>query len=189
MRYLQRPLFWVSLAILGTVGAAVVYISVQQALRHEANDPQSAMAQDVARDLENNKKPSDLVNGYIDMATNMAPFIIIYDKYGKVVAGNGYLNNSIPQVPIGVLAATEGHKINAVTWQPDNKVRIASVSVQGGNNYYVLGGRSLFDVEAVIHSFTQWLVSLWILSLVLIYTLYKLINHKKAQNAQEPERN
>jgi hypothetical protein len=178
-----------SLAVLLTLTAGLLYVAVQQALRYEANNPQSSMAQDVARDLENNKKPSDLVNGYVDMATNMAPFIIIYDKYGKVVAGNGYLNNSIPQVPIGVLAATEGHKINAVTWQPDNKVRIASVSVQGGNNYYVLGGRSLFDVEAVTHSFTQWLVSLWILSLILIYTLYKLINHKKAQSAPEPEHN
>jgi hypothetical protein len=109
------------------------------------------------------------------MATNMAPFIIIYDKYGKVVAGNGYLNNSIPQVPIGVLAATEGHKINPVTWEPANKVRIASVSVQGGNNYYVLGGRSLFTVEAEIHSFTQWLFGIWAICLALIYASYRFM--------------
>lgn len=185
MGYLKRRLLWVSLAALLTLVVGVLYVAVQQSLRHGANDPQSSMAQDVARDLENNKNPSDLVNGYIDMATNMAPFIIIYDKYGKVVAGNGYLNNSIPQVPIGVLAATEGHKINPVTWQPENKVRIASVSVQGGNNYYVLGGRSLFVVEADIHSFTQWLLGLWAIGLALVYAAYKFTRRGSPKPAED----
>jgi hypothetical protein len=183
MRYLQKRVLWLGLALLVTLMTLVVYVAVQQSLRIGANEPQRSMAQDVARDLENHKQPQSLTNGYIDMRSNMAPFIIIYDKFGKVVAGNGYLDNSIPQVPIGTLAATKGHKINAVTWQPADKVRIASVSVEAGD-YYVLGGRSLSIVEKQIRSFTQWTLSFLAASLVVIYLGYRLAKPK----ARTPKR-
>jgi hypothetical protein len=107
----------------------------------------------------------------------MTPFVIIYDKYGSPIAGSGYLGGSIPQVPIGVLAATQGHKINKVTWEPAKKVRIASVSVEA-DNYYVLGGRSLSVVESNISSFSRWLVGVWVATMVAVFAVYSLFNKK-----------
>ena len=150
---------------------------MQQSWRQGANLPQDAMAHAVASDLLSGKKPSDVTQGYIDMSNNLAPFVIIYDQFGKVVSGNGYLDNSVPQVPIGVLAASKGGKTNKVTWQPNSTVRIASVSVQSGN-YYVLGGRSLKDVEHKIAMMGRIILAAWAASLVLMVLVYKLTHRR-----------
>lgn len=177
MRYLRNRLFWLTLAVLTTIGFAWTYLGARYALRLGANAPQDSIAQDVAQQIEDGKRPEDLVEGRVDMERSHAPFVIIYDQYGKVVKGNGYLDGSVPQVPIGVLSATKGHKINKVTWQPKDHVRIASVSVQADDNY-VLGGRSLWTVEQHIRSFTQWTVGLWVVAMILIFLIYKLFNRK-----------
>lgn len=174
MRYLNKTSIWIYLAVLLTFGALVLYTAVQQSWRQGANLPQDAMAQDIAQELDSGKKPTDLVTGYVDMSTNLAPFIIIYDQFGKVVIGNGYLDSTIPQVPVGVLAAAKGHGINSVTWQPKANVRIASVSVQAGD-YYVLGGRSLQAVENKIDSFGLLLVFTWLGSLFGLFLAHKVV--------------
>lgn len=178
MEFLKKRAFWVCLAVILTLQAGIIYISVRQSLRTAANQPQDAIASDIARDLGQGRNPADLTQGYVDMSRSMAPFIIIYDQYGKVVAGNGYLDNKIPQVPIGVLSAAKDHAINKVTWEPKDGVRIASVSLQGGN-YYVLGGRSLDDTERQIKSFGQWLAGIWVIALaLLIFMGYHSVRRK-----------
>jgi hypothetical protein len=116
----------------------------------------------------------------------MAPFIIIYDQYGEVVAGNGYLDNQIPKVPIGVLSATKNHQLNQVTWEPKSGVRIASVSRQEGN-YYVLGGRSLEDTEHYIKWFGQWVLGIWVITLILIVTAYSFVHRKVSRRPAGPQ--
>lgn len=170
MKIIHRKVFWLGIMVLLTLMFAALYIVIQQSLRYAADDPQSSMAQAVARRLEDGSIPQDLIKDRVDMATDADPFIIIYDQFGKVVAGNGYLDNHIPLVPIGVLVATKGHKINAITWQPQSKVRIASVSVEGGK-YYVLGGRSLYNTETKIKSVGQWLAVTWLTYIVLIVAI------------------
>jgi hypothetical protein len=138
------------------------------------------MVQDVAKELNLGRKPDDLFKEQTDIGSNMAPFIIVYDKYGKVVDGSGYLDGVIPEVPVGVLAAAKGNKLNKVTWQPNDRVRVASVSKEA-DNYYVLGGRSLAVVEGKITSFTRWLVVAWLLSIVAVYGIYRLFTKPTAQ--------
>ncbi|HTE58638.1 MAG TPA: hypothetical protein VK694_07930 [Verrucomicrobiae bacterium] len=162
----------------------VIFVSVQQALRLGANEPQGSMAQDVAKELNLGRKPQDLFKDQVDIGSNMAPFVIVYDKYGKVVAGSGYLDGTIPEVPVGVLAAAKGNKVNKVTWQPNERVRIASVSREA-DNYYVLGGRSLAVVERKITSFTRWLIAAWLLSLAAAVGIYRL-STKPAQKKSKP---
>ena len=62
------------------------------------------------------------------------------------MAGNGYLNGSLPRVPIGVLSSARGKEYSPVTWQPQGSLRFASVSVSEGD-YYVLSAQSLRIVE------------------------------------------
>ncbi len=169
---------WFAFALMISAFFAVVYVSVQQALRIGANEPQASMVDDIAAQLENGQKPADMFRTSIDIAKDMAPFIVVYDKFGKPLYGTGYLTNVLPNVPIGVLSAGEKGR-SAVTWQPDSKIRIASVS-RATKDYYVLGGRSLFVVENKIRSFTQWLAATWVLAMALIAGLYALL-HRRAK--------
>jgi hypothetical protein len=82
----------------------------------------------------------------VDIGKSLAPFTIIYSKSGQVVAGSGYLSGSIPTAPLGILTQAKGNAYNSVTWQPQTGVRIAAVAM-AANNYYVLSGRSLTEVE------------------------------------------
>lgn len=123
-----------------------IYAVGQQVLRLNANDPQIQMAEDTANALNNGSSVEELTTGSVDLEKSLAPFVIIYDKQGEIVMGNGRIKQAIPKVPVGVLHSSEGREYNAVTWQPANDIRIASVTV-AANDYYVLSGRSLREVE------------------------------------------
>jgi len=108
MHLLKTRKFWLGLAGLVTVFAGVIYITMQQSWRMAADLPQQSMAADAARDVSQGRSPQEITVGYIDMSQSAAPFLIIYDQFGQVVAGNGYLDNEVPQVPIGVLSSSKG---------------------------------------------------------------------------------
>ena len=76
----------------------------------------------------------------------IAPFVVIFDLSGKVVATDGQLDGHSPVPPSGVLESARLNPPNAVTWQPRDGVRIASVSLPWGGGT-VLAGRSLREVE------------------------------------------
>jgi hypothetical protein len=137
------------LAVLATLTCGLVYAEVQQALRSGANDPQYQMAEDTASRLAAGAKPADLVDTAVtvDAATSLAAFTIIFDSAGRVLASDVTLDGGQPVPPPGVLSAAKPGLPNAVTWQPRDGVRIASVTVawSGGT---ILVGRSLRRVEA-----------------------------------------
>ena len=124
-----------------------MYGVVQQAQRQAANYPQIQIAEDTAAALNQGAKPAALTSGNVSLNTSLAAFAIIYDKSGHVVGGSGYLNGRVPTVPYGVLRAANDKAYHFVTWQPQAGVRIAAVTV-AADNYYVLSGRSLKEVEA-----------------------------------------
>jgi hypothetical protein len=140
------------IALLAAVGIIIIIFgticaAVQQSQRHAANYPQIQMAEDTADQIKGGADPyiaSTL--SPVNMKDSLAPFTIVYDKKGDVVSGSGYLDGKVPKAPIGVLENAKGKEYNAVTWQPQDNVRIAAVSV-AAKDYYVLSGRSLTEVE------------------------------------------
>lgn len=148
-----------------TLVFGTIYVVGQQILRQSANDPQVQLAQDAAQKLNNGSAPASLDTSMVNMATSLAPFIIIYDKSGSVVAGSGYLAGNIPSVPIGVLQNSSHYAYNAVTWQPMSTVRIASVTVSA-DNYYVLSGRSLKQVEIRENLVLELVLLGWFVSVI-----------------------
>ena len=156
-------------AVLATLCCGLVYVAVQQDLRMGADDPQLQMAEDTARALDAGAQPSTLVpSATVDVAVSLAPFFVIYDTSGTVLATDGQLDGHDPVPPLGVLDAARQHSPNTVTWQPRSGVRIASVTVpwQGGT---VLAGRSLREVERredtlLLLVATAWLVMLAVLA-------------------------
>ncbi len=138
---------WLPIAVAVTGLSALVYGSVQQVLRQDANDPQIQMAEDAAAALKSGASPASLApSTHVDIARSLAPFLLLYDTNGKPTAGSGLLDGSLPDYPLGALEAARSSGENRVTWQPRPDVRIASVAVpyDGG---YVVAGRSLREVE------------------------------------------
>jgi hypothetical protein len=160
----------VSLAVVSYV-FATGYVVVQQSQRLAANDIEVQMAEDTANQLNSGKSPNDFAAEHVDMGKSLAPFLIIYDKDGHVAFGNGYLDGTVPTVPYGVLVSSQYEPYNAVTWQPRDDVRVASVSV-AANDYYVLAGRSLKEVEARADHLLKLVVLGWFVAVLTIAAYY-----------------
>lgn len=136
------------LAVLATAICGLAYAETQQVLRSGANDPQFQLAEDGAARLDAGADGATVADSSrtIDLAASLAPFVIVFDTNGQVLASNATLDGGSPAPPRGVLAAARPGSPNAVTWQPRDGVRIAAVVVawKGGT---VLAGRSLRLVE------------------------------------------
>lgn len=163
---LRRALaFFFPVAALATLACVLVYAAVQQDLRSGANDPQFQLAEDAAAALDAGAAPSTLVAGTkVDLSRSLAPFLVIFDVSGAVLATDGVLDGHDPVPPQGVLESARLDPPDTVTWQPREGVRIAQVSVrwQGGT---VLAGRSLREVErredqALLIAAAAWLAGL-----------------------------
>ncbi len=165
---MKKPFYLTCAVLILTILFGTIYVVGQQILRQDANDPQIQLATDVAVQLNNGTAPDKAVGNNVDVANSLAPFVIVYDKSGKVVAGSGYLDGKVPTVPFGVLQAAAGHFDNRVTWQPKDRVRIASVTV-ASKDYFVLSGRNLREVEAredhtLKLAALGWLTSIFVLA-------------------------
>ncbi len=138
---------WLPIAVVVAAFSSLAYITVQQSQRQAANDPQIQMAEDAATALDKGAAVSSILpKETVDIATSLAPFIIIFDTNGNAVAASGLMDGQLPDYPIEVLVSTKGSEENRVTWQPKANVRIASVAVLF-NNGYVVAGRNLREVE------------------------------------------
>lgn len=136
--------------ILAAIVLAVVFASMACMLvrdnRLQANDTPQLLAIQVAKQLDAELGLSSVNMGATDLANNPVPFVIIYDKDGRPVGGSGYLDAQLATIPAGVLehAKPMGH---AVTWQPADGVRLATVTVTA-NDYYIVGGQSLAQTDS-----------------------------------------
>jgi hypothetical protein len=169
---LQRALaIFLPGAVLATALCGLVYVAVQQDLRTGANDPQQQIVEDAAAELDRGADPISVVGlTTVDIARSLAPFVVVYDPAGAVLATDGTLDGSAPRIPRGVLDSARATGRDAVTWQPRQDVRVATVTVpwSGGT---IVAGRSLRVVEERVASLgllvaIGWVVTLLALALV-----------------------
>lgn len=167
---MNRALFaWVTLGALATAICLTVYLVAQQTWRTAANDPQIQLARDAAAALAAGR-PADTVVSHetVDMERSLAPFLIVFDAAGTVLAASGSLRGDVPGVPKGVLEYARERGENRLTWQPIGGVRIASVivSYSGSHQGFVLAGRSLEETENRIAQFGNLIALAWGATLV-----------------------
>jgi hypothetical protein len=158
--------FFLPLAVLATLCCGLIYASDQHDLRSGANDPQIQMANDAATALDAGAQPSNLISvSRIEVAQSLAPFLVIFDSSGRVLATDGQLDGRDPIPPSGVLASAANSPPDIVTWQPGSGVRIAAVVVpwHGGT---VLAGRSLAQVEIRENDALLVVMAAWLAMLV-----------------------
>jgi hypothetical protein len=156
------------LAVLATCLCGLIFVVVQQELRSGANDPQQQLAEDAAGQLRAGVTPASVVSGpTVDLATSLAPFLVIYGPDGTVLATNGELDGQAPIVPHGVLESAHATGIDKVTWQPRSGIRIATVNVpwSGGT---VTAGRSLRVVEEQESSLETLVGAAWLSTLAAV---------------------
>jgi hypothetical protein len=159
---------WLPFAIIATTMAALVYISVQQSFRMNANDPQINLAEDGAALLAQGQPPEIFgTNANTDMSRSLVPFILIYDDKGNVLTGTASLNGKIPSPPPGVFEEARRVEQHRLTWQPSPGVRIASVIVhyEGAKPGFILAGRSLREVEKRVSTIMVYVFIAWIITL------------------------
>jgi len=169
---------WLAATIIVTITFGAIYGSVQQALRLSANDPQIQLAEDTAHRLDSGVTPTQAVSGRVDVGSSLAPFVIIYSKSGLPIAGDGYLDGSLPNIPYGALASAHPGHDNTVTWELQDSIRLASVEVSA-HNYYVLSARSLREVEKRENEITDIASLGWFLCILTLATAYLLTTPKK----------
>ncbi len=143
--------FLVAAAVSGVL-CLLVAVSVQQALRQGANDPQIQLAEDIAAALGRGAAPTGVVPpGTIDAKTSLATFAEVFDASGKALTANVQIDGKTPPPPAGVLASVAARGEDRVTWQTPGGERFAAVvapyaSPSGSGT--VLVARSLREVEA-----------------------------------------
>ncbi|GAC1428280.1 MAG: hypothetical protein NVSMB58_01310 [Terriglobales bacterium] len=146
----------------------------QQVLRMSANDPQTQLAEDGAQRVSAGENPSTVVSDRkINMATSLAPFVIIYDEAGRPVAASGYLDGSIPTPPKGVFDFVRANRQETLTWQPRHGVRIASV-IALTNNGFVVAGRNMREVEYRKGEILKIVTTGWLMANVALIFLWLL---------------
>lgn len=135
------------LMTLTTFVAAIAYLVPQQVLRMSANDPQMQLAEDAASRLSSGEPAAQVVpERPIDMASSLAPFVIVYNDSGRPVASSANLDGTVPAPPRGVFEVARVNHEHSVTWQPRSGVRIASVITRTRNGF-VVAGRNMREVE------------------------------------------
>jgi hypothetical protein len=159
---------WLPTAVIITALCGLVYGSVQQVLREDANDPQIQMAEDAATALSQDAaRESVLPAAHIDLAQSLAPFVIVFDEAGAPLASSAQLHGQVPTIPPGVFEYVRQHGEDRITWQPERGVRMAIVVVgyTGTQQGFVLTGRSLREVEkregqALVEAGIAWIITL-----------------------------
>jgi hypothetical protein len=170
---------WVPIAVVATFLAGTVYAVGHQILRQSANDPQIQQAEDWAGMIEGGTDVNRLSLGpFIDPARSLAPFGIVYNQDGNIVASSVSAPSTMKQ-PDGVfdrVDAAANHEVR-FTWQPASGDRYAAVikraSFQNAS-YYVLAGRNLKLIEQR-QNHIMWITAAgWLASVVMLLVMQNL---------------
>jgi hypothetical protein len=181
--------FWLPLAIASTIIMLTLYVVIQQSIRMSANDPQIQLAEDGATTLANGLSATTLVgNAKIDMEKSLAPFVIVYDETGKLIASSGLLEGQVPVLPSGVFEYTRSNIDDRITWQPASSTRIAAVvrHFSGKNSGFIVAGRNMRELENRTSQIELMVASAWLglLVLTLIVVLYTGLAARKGMESE-----
>jgi len=175
---------WLLVAIVVTGLVGLLYAAVQQELRQGANDPQIQMAEDAAVKLAGGQSVQNVVpSEKVDIATSLAPYLIIFDAKGNPIASSAQLNGQTPTIPSGVFDSVRQNGEDRITWQPQTGVRSAIVVTQftGSTSGFVVAGRSLREVEKREDGLLQILVAGWVVMILVTFVATALLFGKSAR--------
>lgn len=154
-----------------TVIMLVIYAGIQQAYRTGLDDPQIQMVTEASRKIEQGKPVDKIISeDPIDIASNLSPFIILYNASGKPTYSNALLDGKMPDLPGGLLDAANKKAEYRVTWQPNKAVRMAMVikKINVTPVQFVAAGRSMRETERRIAAWQEMAFFGWTICIGII---------------------
>jgi len=103
----------------------------------------------------------------IELTHSLAPFALVFDASGRLVASSATLEGQAPSYPTGVLETVRARGEKRVTWQPAPGVRLATVA-RPWNGGFVVAGQSLQLSEQHIATIGELCLTGWLATQVLI---------------------
>ena len=161
---------WLLVVIVVTGFMGILYTVVQQDIRQSANDPQIQMAEDAAAKLAGGQPVQSIVPAEkVDIAKSLAPYLIVFDANGNLIASSALLDGQTPTIPSGVFDSARQMGEDRITWQPQTSVRSAIVVTQfkGSTSGFVVAGRSLREVEKREDGVLQILIAGWVVMMLI----------------------
>ncbi|MEP6614975.1 MAG: hypothetical protein ABJA57_00280 [Ginsengibacter sp.] len=171
----QLPIlhYLVAIAVV-TIVILLVYATVQQSYRTNANDPQIQIAEDLGAYLQAGKQLETICHAdTIDIGQSLSPVVTFYDGHGNPVKSTGFMDGKMCRLPAGLFDQARREGIHSVTWQPRPGVRMALVllHVKSSNVEFVAAARSLREVEVREYSLRKMIILAWILCIAFILVL------------------
>lgn len=173
--------YWLLVAVIIVGFYFSMYAAVQQVLRQGANDPQIQMAEDTAAKLAAGQSIQSIMpTEKVDIATSIAPYMIVFDANGTPIASSAQINGQTPSFPSSVFDFVRKNGEDLITWQPQDGVRSAVVVTQfkGTSTGFVLAGRSLREVEIRENNLLLLLNLGWITMLIITLPITALVFRK-----------
>jgi len=166
-----------------TILCGLIYVTVQQAHRSAADDPQLQIALDMKNAIEGNRFPNRwMTDDSIEISRSLSVFKTLYDRNGIPVQSTGLLDGQMPKMPQGVFDFTNKHGEDVLTWQPRGGVRMAMVveAVNSSQTGFVAVGRSLNEVGKRESNLTTMVLVAWLVcaGLILLHFLFSYFNNK-----------
>ena len=171
---------FIPLGIAVTLLCLLMYLSLQQMYRNNLNDPQIQVSQEVKEALDAGTAPKDLISpgSQINIEDSLSTFLIVYGKDKKPIAATGRLEDKVPVLSEDIFMRVDKNGEVRTTWEPKNKVHIASV-IQKSNEYYILVGRSMKEIENRILVLGIQILIAWVATLILVYGSMLIVNQRK----------
>jgi len=147
-------ILWLPFAVAITGITLFAFVAVRQSIRLNANDPQTAGAEDISAELNQGAPLNEILpQSQINMAKSLDPVVIVTNSNGKVLGASGQLNGTQPVPPQAALASSKSSGENSITWSPTSGLNEAAVIVpysSKSQSGYVIVARSLreFDSQA-----------------------------------------
>ncbi|MFC5503072.1 hypothetical protein ACFPJ4_12555 [Lysinimonas soli] len=148
------------------------YVVAQQIERTSADDAPTRLASQVAAELSSGSTQTVDAAAPVDLGRSLAPFVVVVDRSGAVTDGTATLDGTAPALPAGVIASTRAAGRDAVTWQPRDGLRFATVEVAVGS-HVVIAGQSLAPSERATDKLLALIAAAWfVTALVAVGGIY-----------------
>lgn len=163
----QLRLQRIATIVVATILFGTIYVVVQQFDRLSANDAPLRLASQVAAELREGQSTTINAQPHVDLSRSLAVFVVIEDAQGAASAGSGFLKGSLVSLPTGVLASAAKSGEDNVTWEPQNGLRFATVTLKVGDQF-VSAGQSLRPSESRDGTFQLLIGVGWLLAMVVL---------------------
>ncbi len=180
----EKQIYLLLIFFLVTIFSGSVYLTGQQIIRQNADDPQVQIANNVVASLKAGADPSQLSPTQLDIKSSPDPFVVIYDKNGKGIASSGQLDKKIPVPPKGAFDKAAKYGENRFSWTPAKNVRHAAVIVPYDKGF-VLAAKSLRETQKRTLAIARTTAIAWVLAIAAITFAFLLSRPKISSEVSE----